>query len=246
MTKHRYRVSAMTFGIAFIVVMLVIAFWKPEPTTFQLWVFRVVLSLAAAGTAAMIPGALSVDIGPGVQAGGALSVFAILMFFTPAAIVTQPSDVNGPDPDADPPPEETVPNPGPGTSNFGEYRLSAGFRPDPWGRPVVSGGPIDAATRAPSCAGYIHPRPDIIIVWSGASDLLRVFFEGDGDGTLVVEDPNGDRWCNDDSYGTIHPTVDIVDPPEGRYEIKVGSYTAGEEIGGTLFVTERVGVHPGS
>lgn len=67
-------------------IMLIIAIFLEHPTPFQYTTFRTVLSLAAAGFAAFIPGFLSVEINKIIRAGGALSAFAVVYFFVPAAI----------------------------------------------------------------------------------------------------------------------------------------------------------------
>jgi hypothetical protein len=48
------------------------------------------LALAAAGVAAFIPGFIEVDVKNWVRAGGAIAVFVVVYFFSPANLVTQP------------------------------------------------------------------------------------------------------------------------------------------------------------
>lgn len=88
MTKRSERLAAFAFGVFFVVVLLVLALFVPKPTPFQYTVFRVVLALAAAGAAAMIPGFLQVQIAQWLRAGGALAVFVIVFFYNPAQLVT--------------------------------------------------------------------------------------------------------------------------------------------------------------
>lgn len=83
---------AYGFGVVFVVVLLVIAFFTPNPSPFQFVVYKVVLALAAAGVAAMIPGFIQFNIPTVVRAGGALAVFAIVFFKNPASLVTQKVD----------------------------------------------------------------------------------------------------------------------------------------------------------
>jgi hypothetical protein len=87
--KPEQRKGAYIFGIIFIVSILVIAIFIPNPTSFQYTVFRIVLALAAAGVAAMIPGFISVEVGNAVRAGGAIAVFVIVFFFSPANLIAQ-------------------------------------------------------------------------------------------------------------------------------------------------------------
>ncbi len=85
---------AFGFGVAFVVALLCLAVVFPTPTVFQYNVFRIVLSLAAAGVAAMIPGfielKLSTIAGLLIRAGGALAVFVIVFFFNPAQLAANP------------------------------------------------------------------------------------------------------------------------------------------------------------
>lgn len=93
--KQEQRKGAYVFGIVFVVLILVIAVFIPNPTSFQYTVFRIVLALAAAGVAAMIPGFISVEVGNAVRAGGAIAVFVIVFFFSPAKLVVQPTELPG-------------------------------------------------------------------------------------------------------------------------------------------------------
>jgi hypothetical protein len=81
------RVAIFAFGVIFVGALLAVAIFCPNPTQFQYTVFRIILALAAAGIAALIPGLIKVKI-PGVRAGGALAVFVFVYYFSPAALVT--------------------------------------------------------------------------------------------------------------------------------------------------------------
>lgn len=95
--KLEQRKGAYAFGVIFVIVILGIAIGVPNPTSFQYTVFRIVLALAAAGVAAMIPGFINVTVGTAVRAGGAIAVFVIVFFFSPANLVVQPTKPNDPD-----------------------------------------------------------------------------------------------------------------------------------------------------
>ncbi len=81
-------ILAFIFGVIFVVVLIVLAVKFPNPTSFQRTIFRITLSLAAAGVAAMIPGFINLDVNPTtglvIRAGGALAIFVIVFFFNPA------------------------------------------------------------------------------------------------------------------------------------------------------------------
>jgi hypothetical protein len=89
--KAVQRRVAFTFGVVFIVVLLVLALFVPEPSPFQYTVFRIVLALAAAGAAAMIPGFIEFNIPGWLRAGGALAVFIVVFFYNPASLVAPPT-----------------------------------------------------------------------------------------------------------------------------------------------------------
>jgi hypothetical protein len=90
------KVAAGTFGLIFIVTMIVLAIRFPNPTPFQYTTFRVILALAAAGIAPFIPGLLEVQVSTAVKAGGAIAVFVIVYFFSPAKLVTTSTAVDLP------------------------------------------------------------------------------------------------------------------------------------------------------
>jgi len=87
------QVAVFCFGLVFVVTLLVLAIKFPRPTEFQYVVFRSVLALAAAGIAVFIPGLLEVDVSGIVKAGGALAVFVVIYFFSPAGIVRQQANL---------------------------------------------------------------------------------------------------------------------------------------------------------
>lgn len=94
MTKTHQRWAAFIFGIAFVVTLIVLAVKFPTPTIFQYTVFRIVLSLAAAGVASMLSGFVELNLSPIIRAGGSLAVFLIVYFYNPAqiAVTTPPAD----------------------------------------------------------------------------------------------------------------------------------------------------------
>jgi hypothetical protein len=81
------KITAVVFGIIFVSVLLAIAIFIPHPTQFQIFVFRVVLALAAGGLGAVIPGLIQVQAGPFVRAGGAIALFVIVFWFNPPQLL---------------------------------------------------------------------------------------------------------------------------------------------------------------
>ena len=125
---------------------------------------------------------------------------------------------------------------------FGEQELTAGFTPDPLDVPITSGGAVDVTYLGPDCTGYAAQAPDFRLYWTGSSTQLSFMFvpgSGDEDTTLVVNLPDGSWICNDDSTSTNrNPLLVLSSPPEGRYDIWIGSYSADDFITGTLRITE--------
>ena len=79
--------SNFSFGVVFVLILVLIAVVLPQPPEFQQLVFRVVLALAASGIGALVPGFLTIRYKNFLRAGGALAVFAIVYFFSPATLV---------------------------------------------------------------------------------------------------------------------------------------------------------------
>lgn len=138
-------------------------------------------------------------------------------------------------------------------SNYGSRTLAPGFMPDPVAVPIVSGGNLDARTMnlGPGCIGYVTRQPDFILRMTGNSASLRIFVRIPGaravtrtDATLLVNTGSGAWRCNDDSHGGANPTVDLPSAGPGQYDIWVGSYVAGANARGTLFITEYPHLHP--
>jgi hypothetical protein len=87
MPQSTQKLAAFVFGVAFVIAMITLAIWFPAPTPFQYTVFRIVLALAVAGVAVMFPGFISVAIPGYLRAGGALAVFVIVYFYSPAPLL---------------------------------------------------------------------------------------------------------------------------------------------------------------
>lgn len=84
-------ILVFAFGVVFVSALLVLAVAIPNPTQQQMFIFRVVLSLAGAGVAALIPGLLDIkaDLTNSIviTAGGAIAVFVLLFLVNPPALV---------------------------------------------------------------------------------------------------------------------------------------------------------------
>lgn len=109
---------------------------------------------------------------------------------------------------------------------YGTYNLQSGFLPDPQTINVIAGGPnnVSAATGG-QCAGYAAEAPDVRINFSGGSfDRINFSAMSDADTTLIVNDPNGTWWCDDDGGSGLNPLIELT-PISGQYDIWVGTYS---------------------
>ena len=128
-------------------------------------------------------------------------------------------------------------NPG-GSPTYGSASLNSGFMPDPQTFGVTSGGLVDVSYLGGGCYGYAASNPDFAVNWGGSAGRLRFYFIGGGDTTMVVRAPDGSWYCNDDGAGYPNPLVNVEPSPSGRYDIWIASYSAGDNVSGTLYITE--------
>ena len=80
------QIVAVCLGVFFVLMLLGLVFWRRNLTSAEYTFSRVVLALAAACIAVVISGFLEVTIKEFIQAGGALAVFVIVYFYSPAAL----------------------------------------------------------------------------------------------------------------------------------------------------------------
>ena len=74
---------AFVFAIVFLIALLAIAIFDRNPTSHSRLIYRVILSLAAAGFGAAVPGTLDVHVGTFIRATGAIALFVVVFFFYP-------------------------------------------------------------------------------------------------------------------------------------------------------------------
>ena len=122
----------------------------------------------------------------------------------------------------------TFPNPNL-PSNFGSTSLSGGFTHTV---SVVSGGSIDAAVVGPNCRGFISTASDFTLnltTLAGGPGLLPLVIttQSASDTTLVVYDPFGNWYCDDDGGPGLNARIQLNNPAQGAYKIWVGSYGGG-------------------
>lgn len=130
--------------------------------------------------------------------------------------------------------------------NFGDISLATGFTPDPYAVEVTSGGYVDVSAQniGFDCTGFATEAPDYRLNWAGGSSELVIYFSSaiGEDPTLIINDPFGNWYCNDD-YATSEnpqdPAIFYSAAPSGQYDIWIGSYSAADNIAGQLSFAER-------
>lgn len=125
--------------------------------------------------------------------------------------------------------------------------LEAGFPLDPFFVSVNGGGDLDASHLAEGCSGFIHEQPVVSLDWEGEADIAEFFFYSDHDPTLVIQTPEGEYLCSDDTNALLlDPSIEIANPTKGEYDIWVGSFHPNQLLPGVLVLTTQPGVNVGS
>ena len=131
-----------------------------------------------------------------------------------------------------------TPNPG-ADPLYGSVSLDSGFIPDPHTVELSSGGPIPASRVDASCSGYVAEAPDFDLYYESGSFPLHIWVESDSDTTLLINTPDGNWICDDDSGAGTDPYIAFrKNPPAGLYDIWVGSYGEDNGDSATLYISE--------
>jgi hypothetical protein len=102
-------------------------------------------------------------------------------------------------------------------AQYEDFELSPGFQPDPRVGSGTSGGTEDSGD-----CGEIDSTPDHLMTLTRDFDFLQISVEAPGDTTLLIEKPNGERVCSDDTRGVLPEVSGSY--PAGRYKIWVGDW----------------------
>lgn len=129
------------------------------------------------------------------------------------------------------------------TATYGSVYLNSGFTPDPHNVSLTAGGSIDASNIGSPCTGSIARAPDFELTYSAGSLPLYIYATSSSDTTLVVNGPDGQWYCDDDSNGGTNPQVTFNTPRSGTYDIWVGTYGGGT-ASAELHITEIAGDSP--
>lgn len=125
-----------------------------------------------------------------------------------------------------------------GEPHFGQIALNAGFLPDPHVRNVTAGGTHELRNCfSGGYTGFVTVRPDFDLYWDGQSARLTIAVESGADAVLLVSDPQGRFFYNDD-YNGLNPALVFNNPAPGLYNIWIGSYDGSRRNPARLIFTE--------
>lgn len=134
--------------------------------------------------------------------------------------------------------------------SYGVISLQANFLPDPNWVSVFAGGLTEGdftdAASGDTCSGFFSNPPDFRMAFTTGSGLsLSITSLSQDDTVLLVNGPDGQWYCNDDTWG-LNSAVTFPTPQDGVYDIWVGTYSNpnGEYPPAELGFTELVPFEP--
>ncbi len=121
---------------------------------------------------------------------------------------------------------------------FGTLNLRAGFLPDPRTRRIQAGGDshFNGGGGCPG-GGWFANAPDYRVNYSAGNFPLTFYVSAPGDTMLLVNDPAGQWFCNDD-YNGLDPLIRFDRPRSGQYDVWLGTYNRSRVRNSTLYISE--------
>lgn len=119
---------------------------------------------------------------------------------------------------------------------YGNANLKAGFLPDPHKVKVVAGGPIQ--TKLGGVTAWVAKAPDFRLNYTAGAAALTFYVEAPQDTTLLINDPDGKWYADDDGNGNLNPKIRFVRPKSGQYDIWIGSFNKDQNPNAILYITE--------
>jgi hypothetical protein len=120
---------------------------------------------------------------------------------------------------------------------YGTVSLTSGFANDPYSRYIQAGGSIYVGSLCSNCAGNVASAPDLSLYYTAGNYNLYIYVQSNSDTTLLVNGPSGEWYGSDDVMGA-NPMLVFGKPASGRYDIWVGTYSSGDLVDSTLFISE--------
>ncbi len=123
---------------------------------------------------------------------------------------------------------------------FGQITLKQGFEPDPYRTAIVAGGGFSLQSCGFSDIGWVAVAPDFDLYYEvgSAGYALTIAVESTVDTILLVNDPDGTWYYDDDNGIGEGALIRIANPKTGLYDIWIGTYAADSNTNGTLVITE--------
>jgi hypothetical protein len=127
--------------------------------------------------------------------------------------------------------------------NFGETTLVSGFTPDPFTKKLTAGGNLMVNMAGNNGKGNVRMKitrpPDFKLHYTkGSFKQLNFYVRSNSDTTLLIHLPSGGYVVDDDSGGNLNPLIKVQDPPTGRYDIWVGTFSDTPNAPAVLHITE--------
>ncbi len=118
--------------------------------------------------------------------------------------------------------------------------LSAGFTPDPRTVDLALDARIDASVViASDCHGFIaSEQPDVAVYYNAGPFPLILSARAEEDMMLIVNAPDGEWYCDDDSGSGLNPSIRFGEPASGNYDIWVGRHSGPGPATARLSISE--------
>ncbi|HHX91723.1 MAG TPA: peptidase S1 [Paracoccus sp.] len=122
--------------------------------------------------------------------------------------------------------------------SYGAISLQAGFLPDPVTRSMRAGGDhhFRGGGGCPGGAWFAN-APDYRLHYRAGGYALSFYVRAPGDTAMLVNDPTGTWYCNDDYQG-LNPGVVFNNPRSGQYDVWLGTYNRSRVGNSVLYITE--------
>ena len=106
----------------------------------------------------------------------------------------------------------------------GTRSLNTGFQPQPDTVIVSGGGDRSISGLAEGCLGFVTSNPSFRLAFTAGPSALVISAIAVRDTVLLVRDPEGRWYCDDDSLDGFSPSVIVWPPYSGSYDIWIGTH----------------------
>ncbi len=124
-------------------------------------------------------------------------------------------------------------------ATYGEIDLAAGFQS--YSIEMTAKGAIGATSLGEGCFLNISDAPDLQVTFEAGGNALVFSVESEfftSDTSLIINLPDGNWACDDDSGSGLNPFLTLENPSSGIYDIWVGSVYGMGYTDAILTITE--------